>query len=48
MRSTDIIKKIEELKLIPVAVIESSENLYNLGKSLLDVGLAIVEVTFKT
>ncbi|MDX1797912.1 MAG: bifunctional 4-hydroxy-2-oxoglutarate aldolase/2-dehydro-3-deoxy-phosphogluconate aldolase [Candidatus Lokiarchaeia archaeon] len=43
-----IIKKIGELKLIPVAVIENPENAFNLGKTLLNAGLPIVEVTFRT
>jgi len=44
----NIIKRIEELKLIPVVVIENPENAYNLGKTLLNVKLPIVEVTFRT
>ena len=43
-----VIKKIEELKLIPVAVIDKPENAENLGKTLLNAGLPIVEVTFRT
>jgi 2-dehydro-3-deoxyphosphogluconate aldolase/(4S)-4-hydroxy-2-oxoglutarate aldolase len=42
------IKKIEELKLIPVAVIEKPENAFNLGNTLLNAGLPIVEVAFRT
>lgn len=44
----DIIKKIGELKLIPVAIIEHPENALTLGKTLLNAGLPIVEVTFRT
>jgi 2-dehydro-3-deoxyphosphogluconate aldolase/(4S)-4-hydroxy-2-oxoglutarate aldolase len=44
----DMIKKIEELKLVPVAVIEDSENAIPLGNALLEAGLPIVEVTFRT
>ncbi|MFX0007338.1 MAG: bifunctional 4-hydroxy-2-oxoglutarate aldolase/2-dehydro-3-deoxy-phosphogluconate aldolase [Promethearchaeota archaeon] len=42
------IKKIEELKLIPVAVVEKLENAFKLGNTLLKAGLPIVEVTFRT
>jgi 2-dehydro-3-deoxyphosphogluconate aldolase/(4S)-4-hydroxy-2-oxoglutarate aldolase len=42
------IKKIEELKLIPVVVIENLENAFKLGNTLLKAGLPIVEVTFRT
>ncbi len=44
----DIIKKMEKVKIIPVAVIEDSENACPLGKALLDAGLPVVEVTFRT
>ena len=44
----DVIKKIEELKLIPVAVIEDSENAVPLAKALMDAGLPVVEITFRT
>ncbi len=44
----DIIKKIAELKLVPVAVVEDSENAIPLGNALLESGLPIVEVTFRT
>jgi 2-dehydro-3-deoxyphosphogluconate aldolase/(4S)-4-hydroxy-2-oxoglutarate aldolase len=42
------IKKIEELKLIPVAVISNPKNAYKLGETLLNAELPIVEVTFRT
>jgi len=44
----NIIKKITELKIVPVAVIEDSENSIPLGKTLMDAGLPIVEITFRT
>lgn len=44
----DIIRKIEDLKLIPVAVIEKEENAIHLGKVLLEAGLPVVEITFRT
>ncbi|MFX1553964.1 MAG: bifunctional 4-hydroxy-2-oxoglutarate aldolase/2-dehydro-3-deoxy-phosphogluconate aldolase [Promethearchaeota archaeon] len=44
----DIIKKIEELKLIPVAIIENPSDAIPLTQALIDVGLPIIEVTFRT
>ena len=44
----EVIKKMEKVKIIPVAVIEHSENAFPLGKALLDAGLPVVEVTFRT
>ena len=44
----DIIKKIGEMKIIPVAVIEDPEKALTLGKTLLNAGLPIIEVTFRT
>ncbi len=44
----DVINKIENLKLIPVAVIEDSENALPLAKALMDAGLPVIEITFRT
>ncbi|TXT66212.1 MAG: putative KHG/KDPG aldolase [Promethearchaeota archaeon] len=44
----DIYKKIEELKIVPVAVIGDVENAIPLGKTLIDAGLPIIEITFRT
>ncbi len=44
----DVIKEIEKLKLVPVAVIEDKENAIPLGEALLEAGLPVVEVTFRT
>lgn len=44
----DVIKKIEKLKIIPVAVIEDSDNAIPLGRALIDAGLPVVEITFRT
>lgn len=44
----DIIKKIGELKLIPVVIIENSENAIPLGQALIETGLPIIEITFRT
>ena len=44
----DVIGKIEKLKLIPVAVLEDKNQALPLGEALLEAGLPIVEVTFRT
>lgn len=44
----EVIKKLEQLKIIPVAVIDDSADAIPLGKALLDAGLPVVEVTFRT
>jgi len=44
----DIIKQIEELKLIPIAIIENSNDAIPLGQILIEVGLPIIEITFRT
>ncbi|MBY9003574.1 MAG: bifunctional 4-hydroxy-2-oxoglutarate aldolase/2-dehydro-3-deoxy-phosphogluconate aldolase [Candidatus Lokiarchaeota archaeon] len=44
----DVIKQIEKLKIIPVAVIENIDNALPLGKALTDAGLPVVEITFRT
>jgi 2-dehydro-3-deoxyphosphogluconate aldolase/(4S)-4-hydroxy-2-oxoglutarate aldolase len=44
----EVIKKLEKLKIIPVAVIDDSSNAIPLGKALLEAGLPVVEVTFRT
>ncbi len=44
----DIFEKIKELKLIPVAVIDNADNAVPLGKALIEVGLPIIEITFRT
>ncbi|MFX0034031.1 MAG: bifunctional 4-hydroxy-2-oxoglutarate aldolase/2-dehydro-3-deoxy-phosphogluconate aldolase [Candidatus Hermodarchaeota archaeon] len=44
----DIFEKIKELKLIPVAVIDYADNAVPLGKALIEVGLPIIEITFRT
>jgi 2-dehydro-3-deoxyphosphogluconate aldolase/(4S)-4-hydroxy-2-oxoglutarate aldolase len=43
----EVYKRIEELKLIPVAVIDNSDNAVSLGKTLIKAGLPILEVTFR-
>ncbi|TKJ16738.1 MAG: hypothetical protein CEE43_19430 [Promethearchaeota archaeon Loki_b32] len=44
----DVIKKIEELKLIPIVVIEEIKNALPLGNALLNAGLPVIEITFRT
>ncbi|MFX1448596.1 MAG: bifunctional 4-hydroxy-2-oxoglutarate aldolase/2-dehydro-3-deoxy-phosphogluconate aldolase [Promethearchaeota archaeon] len=44
----DIIRRIENFKLIPVAVIEKEKNVIPLGTVLLEVGLPVIEITFRT
>jgi len=41
-------KKIEEFKLIPVVIIENSEYAIPLGQALIEAGLPIIEITFRT
>ena len=44
----DGFKRMEENKIIPVAVIEDAANAIPLGNALLDAGLNVIEVTFRT
>ena len=44
----DVYEKIKELQLIPVAVIDNVDNAVPLGNVLIDAGLPIIEVTFRT
>lgn len=41
-------KKLQELRLIPVVTIENSENAIPLGQALIEAGLPIIEITFRT
>ncbi|MHA1255878.1 MAG: bifunctional 4-hydroxy-2-oxoglutarate aldolase/2-dehydro-3-deoxy-phosphogluconate aldolase [Promethearchaeota archaeon] len=43
-----IIDRIEKLKIIPVAVINNVEDALPLGNALLEAGLPVIEVTFRT
>jgi 2-dehydro-3-deoxyphosphogluconate aldolase/(4S)-4-hydroxy-2-oxoglutarate aldolase len=43
-----VFDKIKSFKLIPVAVIENFEDAIPLGKSLIEAGLPVIEVTFRT
>jgi len=44
----DILNKIEQIKIVPVAVIEDSANAVPLGNALLEANLPLVEITFRT
>jgi len=44
----DVLEKIEQLKVVPVAVIEDAEDAIPLGNTLMNAGLPIVEITFRT
>jgi len=44
----NIFIKIEELKIIPVAIIEDAKDAIPLAKALVEAGLPIVEVTYRT
>lgn len=43
-----VMKKLQELRLIPVVTIENSENAIPLGQALIEAGLPIIEITFRT
>ncbi len=44
----DVIKELSKFRLVPVAIIEESKMAIPLGKVLLEAGLPVVEVTFRT
>ncbi|NVM19519.1 MAG: bifunctional 4-hydroxy-2-oxoglutarate aldolase/2-dehydro-3-deoxy-phosphogluconate aldolase [Candidatus Lokiarchaeota archaeon] len=44
----DVIQKLNKLKLIPVAVIEEQKTVIPLGSVLIESGLPIIEVTYRT
>ena len=43
-----VIDRVEKLKIIPVAVINSVENTLPLGNALIEAGLPVIEITFRT
>lgn len=47
-KMNEILKKIEEIKLIPVVKLNSVENAVPLAKALLDGGINACEITFRT
>jgi 2-dehydro-3-deoxyphosphogluconate aldolase/(4S)-4-hydroxy-2-oxoglutarate aldolase len=44
----DVFEKIKEFKIIPVAIIDNVNDAIPLGKALIEAGLPIIEVTFRT
>ena len=44
----DVLEKIRELKIIPVATIENTNDAIPLGEALIEGGLPIIEITFRT
>lgn len=44
----DMLNKIQELKIVPVVVLERVEDALPLGQALMDGGLPVAEVTFRT
>ena len=44
----DILEMIQELKVVPVVVIDNADDAAPLAKALVDGGLPIAEVTFRT
>ena len=43
-----MLNKIQELKIVPVVVLERVEDALPLGQALMDGGLPVAEVTFRT
>ena len=44
----DVLKKLEEMAVVPVVVIENAEDALPLAKALIKGGLACAEITFRT
>jgi len=44
----DVFEKIKEFKIIPVAIIDNENDAIPLGKALIEAGLPVIEVTFRT
>ncbi len=44
----DVFEKIKEFKIIPVAIINNVNDAIPLGKALIEAGLPVIEVTFRT
>ncbi|MDY3873261.1 MAG: 2-dehydro-3-deoxyphosphogluconate aldolase, partial [Roseburia lenta] len=43
----ELLKKVEELKIVPVVVLEDAKDALPLGQALIDGGLPVAEVTFR-
>ena len=48
MEMQELLKKVEELKIVPVVVLEDAKDALPLGQALIDGGLPVAEVTFRT
>ena len=48
MEMQELLKKVEELKIVPVVVLEDAKDAIPLGQALIDGGLPVAEVTFRT
>lgn len=48
MEMQELLKKVAELKIVPVAVLEDAKDALPLGQALIDGGLPVAEVTFRT
>ena len=48
MEMQELLKKVEELKIVPVVVLEDAKDAVPLGQALIDGGLPVAEVTFRT
>ncbi len=43
-----VFEKIEKYKIVPVVVIENADHALNLGLTLIEAGLPVIEITFRT
>lgn len=48
MEMKEVLKKVEELKIVPVVVLEDEKDAVPLGRALIHGGLPVAEVTFRT
>ena len=48
MEMQELLKKVEGLKIVPVVVLEDAKDAIPLGQALIDGGLPVAEVTFRT
>lgn len=48
MEMQELLKKVEELKIVPVVVLEDVKDAIPLGQALINGGLPVAEVTFRT
>ena len=48
MKMKDFIKNLKSLKIVPVIKMNDAKNAYELGKALMEGGLPVAEVTFRS